>query len=173
MIQNSSRRGAARNTMLTVTACLVLAVIAAAILIPYFTKARRESRVVQSVAGVQRIAWAALEQSPTGGKTTVISLNQLAAEGVITDDMLVSPFGPVSDARGDYWSYPDPIDEESIADPSMLLILYDRAMYESDDYVAVAFLDGDATVISPGELDELIRQPPNGAVDYDLPARRP
>jgi hypothetical protein len=173
MIENSSRRGPAWNTIVILTACLLFAAIAAVIPISYFTKARRESRLVQSQSAVWHIARAAIEQPPNEGKIKVIPLNQLAAGGRITDDMLRSPFGPVSDSRGDYWSYPDPIDEESIADTGMLLILYDRAMYESDDYVAVAFLDGDAMIISPRELDELITQPPNGAVDYDLPARRP
>ena len=174
MIRSYSRRGLGWKTIVIPSACLLVAIIVAAILTPRITKPRGDSRLVESMAAVRRIVQPALErQSAAGGKSMVISLNELVADGLITDDMLASPFGPVSDDRGDYWSYPDPIDQESIADPSILLILYDRAMYESHDYVAVAFLDGHLTVVSPGEFDQLITQPPNGGVDYDLPVRGP
>ncbi len=100
-----------------------------------------------------------------------ITIDLLLEQNYVLEETMRSPFGPVSGGGDDFWLHPLPAVPESIADPSLYVVAYDRAMYERHPQVSVAYLDGSSSVLEVAELDARLGAGPNGDTDYDLPTR--
>ena len=100
-----------------------------------------------------------------------ITIDLLLEQNYVLEEIMRSPFGPVSDGGDDFWLHPSPAAPESIADPSLYVVAYDRAMYERHPQVSVAYLDGSSRVLEVAELDARLGAGPNGGTEYDLPTR--
>ncbi|MHC4416725.1 MAG: hypothetical protein ACYS0G_15760 [Planctomycetota bacterium] len=98
-----------------------------------------------------------------------ITFSYLLEEAFLIEDLLQSPFGPVSDGRGDFWLHPSPAAFGAVTDPSSYVVAYDRAMCENHSTVAVGYLDDSCRTVTVEEFKKQVNSPPNGNTDYDLP----
>ena len=87
----------------------------------------------------------------------------------IEGDGLSSPFGPVSDGRGDYWINTKLRRLNASTIPDRQVAIYDRAMYESGVAVTVCFIDGHVEALDAWEFDALINEEPNAGTEFDRP----
>jgi hypothetical protein len=100
-----------------------------------------------------------------------ITIAFLLEQNYISQELLQSSFGPVSDGRGDYWLHPSPPELGPDRSPARCVIAYDRAMYQNHASVSFASADGGGGLLERAQFDALLAEPENQGVDHDLPAR--
>ena len=96
-------------------------------------------------------------------------LQTLVTAGFLPAAALNSPYGPVSDGGSDYWLSTSRQQISTSIYPSIEILIYDRAMYEDSDSVAVATYDNNSQVMTNGEFQQLMKRLDNRGVDFNLP----
>ncbi len=170
MDQCCSRRGLSRAAVvLTVVACAGIIVGALIHMLSGNGEMVQRTKSATQMRAIALAAYTKVKSEQDG--LLDFSFDILIGEEYLTESMLDSPLGDVSDGRGDYWAYPNPVDMDGTDVPAQLIILYDRAAYETCDRIPVCFLNGRCGHVELVEFEALIATPPNGGVDYDLPVR--
>ncbi len=103
------------------------------------------------------------------GEAMPPDLQTLVTTGFLPATALNSPFGPVSDGGSDYWLSTSRQQISTSTYPSTEILIYDRAMYEDTESVAVATYDCYSQVMARGEFQQLLSRLDNRGVDFDLP----
>ena len=103
------------------------------------------------------------------GEAMPPDLQTLVTAGFLPASALNSPFGPVSDGGSDYWLSTSRQQISTSIYPSIEILIYDRAMYEDIEFVAVATYDNYSQIIARGEFHQLMKRLDNRGVDFDLP----
>ena len=103
------------------------------------------------------------------GEAMPPDLQTLVTAGLLPAAALNSPFGPVSDGGSDYWLSSSRQQISTSIYPSIEILIYDRAMYEDSDFVAVATYDNNSQVMAKRELHQLMKRLDNRGVDFNLP----
>jgi prepilin-type processing-associated H-X9-DG protein len=147
-----------------------VAALAGGILMPSLAKAQDNARAVKSAAQIRMLVVSMMAYAAEHDDASPPSIDALRP--YIDRDRLTSPFGPVSDGRGDYWMNTDVERLAEIRFPDRRVAFYDRAMYEKGKHVTVGFFDGHVETMSTWELEMLIEEEPNAGTDFDLPDRR-
>lgn len=178
MRKTISHRGISRTAVIVIiVVCAGLFVsltcvgVLGALLIPSLSEARQQAQLLKSEIQIRMIGQALLvQQNEDDDGVMEISFGRLVAEEYLSPEIFDSPVGDATDGGDDYWAYPEPIEFALTDDWDRLVIIYDRAAYEAGDRIPVGFLHAPTEVLTRAEFEQLIAQPPNGAVDYDLPA---
>lgn len=176
-----NRRGLSTLHIVLIIAAVVLllaitcAGIGMAMALPALAQARQMAQGFMSATQLSQIEMARDvfaaryvddEQRPS------FTVQQLIDDNFITLDLANSPLGPVSDGRGDFWVNPILVPDDEHGSPGEQRIgSYDRAMYESDQRVAVCFYGNQCEVVEFDEFQRLLELPINAGTDFDLPAR--
>lgn len=103
------------------------------------------------------------------GEAMPSDLQTLVTAGFLPASALNSPFGPVSDGGSDYWLSTSRQDISTSVYPSIEILIYDRAMYEDTDLVAVATYDNYSQIMTNGEFQQLMKRLDNRGVNFNLP----
>ena len=96
-------------------------------------------------------------------------LQTVVTAGFLPASALNSPFGPVSDGGSDYWLSTSRQNISTSRYPSIEILIYDRAMYEESDFVAVSTYDNNSQVMASSEFQQLMKRLDNRGVDFNLP----
>jgi prepilin-type processing-associated H-X9-DG protein len=148
-------------------ATVALAALGGGVILPSFGQARQQARIAKSSAQVRQLVIAMMIHAAENDDAVPPGFEALGP--YIDPGMLSSPFGPVSDGRGDYWMNTTVGRLSRCRFPDRQVALYDRAMYEHADKVVVGFFDGHVEILSTWELDALAADEPNAGTDLDLP----
>jgi hypothetical protein len=146
---------------------VAMAAMAGGVLLPSIGKAREQAQLVQAATQVRQLTVAMMiyaAENVDAVPGDFEALGPYLGEGILS-----SPFGPVSDGRGDYWMNTTPTNISAIRFPNRQVAFYDRAMYEHACKVAVGFFDGHAAIMDKPDFDALIAVEPNAGIDFDLP----
>ena len=103
------------------------------------------------------------------GEAMPPDLQTIVTAGFLPAAALNSPFGPVSDGGPDYWLSTSRQNISTSQYPSIEILVYDRAMYEDSDFVAVATYDNNSQVMTSGEFQQLMKRLDNRGVNFNLP----
>jgi hypothetical protein len=146
---------------------IAVAAMGAGVLLPSLDKAREQAREAKASAQVRQLCIALMIYAAENDDAA--PPDWAALEPYLGPGLLDSPYGPVSDGRGDYWMNTSVARVSELRRPDELIAFYDRAMYEHTHEVAVGFYDGHAEVVSAWEFEALIEEAPNAGIDFDLP----
>ena len=103
------------------------------------------------------------------GEATPPALQTLVTAGFLPASALNSPFGPVSDGGPDYWLSTSRQKISTSQYPSIEILVYDRAMYEDSNFVAVATYDNYSQIMAGREFQQLLNRLDNRGVNFNLP----
>jgi hypothetical protein len=146
---------------------VAMAALAGGVLLPSMGKAREQARITMSSTQVRQLSIAVMTYAAEHDDALPPGFKALGP--YIGPGLLNSPFGPVSDGRGDYWMNTTVGRLSQCRFPQKQIAFYDRAMYEHAHEVAVGFYDGHVETLSTWELDVMIADEPNAGTDFDLP----
>ncbi|MHC4787463.1 MAG: hypothetical protein ACYTE6_16015, partial [Planctomycetota bacterium] len=146
---------------------VAMAAMAGGVLLPSYAKAHEQARGLKSSTQLRQLAIAVMTYAAEHDDALPPGFEALRP--YIHPGLLHSPWGPVTDGRGDYWMNTTVQRLSACRFPERQIVFYDRAMYEHTDEVAVGFYDGHVVIMSTWELDELIADEPNAGTDFDLP----
>jgi prepilin-type processing-associated H-X9-DG protein len=146
-----------------------MAAVATGVLLPAIGQARQKAQIAKSSAQIRQLAIAMMTYAADNDDAAPPSLEALRP--YLGADLPTSPFGPVSDGRGDYWMNTTLQRLSHSKVPHQHVAFYDRAMYEHSHSVVVGFFDGHVKTMSAWELEALISDEPNAGTDFDLPRR--
>lgn len=164
--------------LIIVGAVLILMVtcagLLAAVMLPALGKARDAAQSMKSQAqlqGMESVREIYAQQHQGSEDPPMLTLQMLIDEQYMTYELTLSPHGPVSDGRGDYWF--NPVLFHDPADSEFRIASYDRAMYENHyRQVAYCLYGGECEVVDVEEFQRLMQLPENAGIDFDLPVRR-
>ena len=128
---------------------------------------RRQQQVAHS--NIMAITIATNAYCIANGEAMPPDLQTLVTAGFLPGAALNSPFGPVSDGGSDYWLSTSRQQISTSIYPSIEILVYDRAMYEDSDFVAVATYDCSSQIRTSGEFQELMSRLDNRGVNFNLP----
>ena len=149
---------------------LVVPALAAGVLLPALDKAQERANSLKSATTVRSLTQGVIIYASNNNDQFPDSIKALVDEGVISEDMLESPFGPAADGGEDY-AIRLGMDYESAMFDARFVIAIDRAMVLSgEDHIPVGFADAHVNEFSFEELIELLSRPENeGAANaFDL-----
>ncbi|MHC4992971.1 MAG: hypothetical protein ACYTGC_18510, partial [Planctomycetota bacterium] len=146
---------------------LAMGALAGGVLLPSIAKAREQARVTMSSAQVRQLSMAMMTYAAEHDDAAPDSFDALRP--YFHPALLNSPYGPVSDGRGDYWMNATVPRLSACRFPAKQIAFYDRAMYESAPKVAVGFYDGHVETMDTWALEALMAEEPNAGTDFDLP----
>ncbi|MHC4218195.1 MAG: hypothetical protein ACYSU7_07020 [Planctomycetota bacterium] len=144
-----------------------MAGVVAGVMLPAVGKARENAKAMKSAAQVRELAVAMMIYAADNDDAAPPDLKALA--DYIDPRLLHSPFGPVSDGRGDFWMNTSLKRLSQSRFPDQQVAFYDRAMYEHSHELAVGFFDGHIQVMDTWEFETLIEEEANAGTDFDLP----
>jgi prepilin-type processing-associated H-X9-DG protein len=137
----------------------------AGILAPALEEARESARVSADLLQVRTLQVACLTYVGENNGRFPASLDDLVRAGFVEPDMLESPFGSPWDGGPDYFLRPD----ASMDLPPNAMTIYSRSSYSMAGSVNVGFLDGSVAVLTFDEFFQLLDQPANAEVEWQLP----
>lgn len=157
-----------------VLGCAIAGLIA--LLVPALGKARTTAKGLKSQTQIREVLTSAIiYQAEFGDEEEpvfAIPVDLLLAGNYFGPDLLVSPFSSGMMMSQDYWVMPDAVDETSITDPSLFVVMYDQVMAQHENLVAVGFLDTGTNLMDYEAFESLLAAPPNDERDFSLPPRR-
>lgn len=146
---------------------VAVAAMGAGVMLPALGQARAKAESAKASAQVRQLSIAMMMYAAENDDAAPPSLDAL--QPYLGPGLLDSPFGPVSDGRGDYWLNTSIGRFATLQRPDEVIAIYDRAMYEHTDEVAVGFCDGHVQVMDTWDFEALTEQEPNAGTDFDLP----
>ncbi|MHC4768195.1 MAG: hypothetical protein ACYTEI_05735, partial [Planctomycetota bacterium] len=146
---------------------VAMAALAGGVLLPSIAEAREQARVTMSSAQIRQLSIAMMTYAAEHDDAAPPSY--AALKPYLGPGLLISPYGPVSDDRGDYWMNTTVRRLSECRFPNRQIAFYDRAMYENAHEVAVGFYDGHVETMNTWEFDVKIAEEPNADTDFDLP----
>ncbi len=145
------------------------AAMQAGVLLPALGNARASAKQLKSATQVRGLGQAIVLYGDVNNGEVPPSYDALVDEGYITHEMLVSPFGPSYDGRGDIVMRTTLPGREMYSYKASVIVAIDRAMYvNGEDIVNVGFADNHVDVVSYWELDELLDEPQNEGAREDF-----
>ncbi|MCH7849747.1 MAG: hypothetical protein IIB53_15475 [Planctomycetes bacterium] len=120
-------------------------------------------------SNIMAIAAATNAYCLANGEAMPPDLQTIVTAGFLPAAALNSPFGPVSDGGSDYWFSTSRQKISMSQYPSIEILVYDRAMYEDSDFVAVATYDCYSQIMASGEFQQLMKRLDNRGVNFNLP----
>ncbi len=127
------------------------------------------SQQLVALSNIMAITAATNAYCVANGEAMPSDLQTLVTAGFLPASALNSPFGPVSDGGSDYWLSTSRQQISTSTYPSIEILVYDRAMYEDSDSVAVATYDGYSPIMAKGEFHQLMKRLDNRGVNFNLP----
>ena len=127
------------------------------------------SQQLAALSNMMAITAATNAYCVANGEAMPPDLQTLVTAGFLPASALNSPFGPVSDGGSDYWLSTSRQQISTSTYPSIEILLYDRAMYDDSDSVAVATYDGYSPIMAKGEFHQLMKRLDNRGVNFNLP----
>jgi hypothetical protein len=146
---------------------IAMGAAAVGVMMPAMAKARTNAKPAKSAAQVRQLTIAMMMYAADNDDFAPPSFEAL--EHYLGRGMLDSPYGPVSDHRGDYWMNTSVERVSTSRRPDRQIAFYDRAMYENMHEVVVGFYDGHVETMTAWDFEALIGEEPNAGVDFDLP----
>jgi len=137
----------------------------AGILVPALEQARGNAMALHEGAQVKLLHTACVSYATEHGGRFPDDLAVLVEEGFIQPEDLQSPYGPVWDGGPDYFVKPGARDTLDAGE----LQLYSRAQLAAEGQTAVAFGDNYVMTVSMEEFFEIISEPANAEVDWQVP----
>jgi hypothetical protein len=144
-----------------------MAALAGGVLLPSVAQAREQAVMLKSSTQVRELSMAMMTYAADHHDAAPPDFERLGP--YCGPGLLNSPYGPVSDGRGDYWMNTTVRRLSDCQFPNRQIAFYDRAMYENAREVAVGFYDGHVETMSTWEFDVMIADEPNAGTDFDLP----
>ena len=144
--------------------------LAAGVMLPALGQARRASQELMSSSQLRALAQGLAIYGMDHNDQLPASIDVLLEEGLILDQMLISPFGPAADGGPDYSVR---LDTDLIYSfNARCMVAIDRAMLMSDaERIPVAFADSHVDMLTREQIRELLKLPINAGADeaLDLP----
>ncbi len=128
---------------------------------------RRQQQV--ALSNIWAITAATNAYCIANGEAMPPDLQTLVTAGFLPGAALNSPFGPVSDGGSDYWLSTSRQQISTSIYPSIEILVYDRAMYEDSNFVAVGTYDNNSQIMASGEFQQLMKRLDNRGVNFNLP----
>jgi hypothetical protein len=147
----------------------VTAPLLAGVMLPALGEARQNARAMTSLKCVQSIVVGVQVYANDHDGAAPPSLEAMLQDELLPEQFLLSPMGPASDGRGDYWLNTALRPADDSRSPERRVLAYDRAMYRTGSSVAVGFMDGHVELMSIPDFKTLIAADPNAGTDFDLP----
>ncbi|MEZ6243478.1 MAG: hypothetical protein R3B57_10595 [Phycisphaerales bacterium] len=141
---------------------LIAPAVGAGMALPALARARESARQVKSATLVRAVMQGVIIYGANHNDAMPESFDVLIDEGIITPEMLVSPFGPASDGGQDiavWFALPG---EQAFAYEADQIVAIDRAMLLETGYLtSVGFADNHVELLSTWELEDYLNMPKN------------
>jgi len=140
---------------------VIVPAFAAGILLPALGKAQERANELRASTQVRSVAQAIILYSNGNNDQFPDSMETLIDQGAVFEDILVSPFGPAYDGKGDIVIRVG-LDFEKYLFNARCVIAIDRAMVLSgSEFIPVAFADAHVEAVNVDRLTEILSWPEN------------
>jgi len=138
------------------------AALGGGVMLPALGKARESARQLKSATQLRGITQGIIIYGMDNEQAMPASLDVLIAGGIVSQEMIESPFGPAFDGEPDFTFWFDVPGDQAFAFNDRQILGIDRAMLLSTGYETnVAFADNHIERLSTWELDELLAEAQN------------